>query len=107
MAMGSKEEKQEELFYAREQAEAPAPVLPEAEHGVERREVRRILRRACRRFYHTKLGARRCPGRVFPAAADRIFEGIASERGICWRVADSLSLRRFLNYGLGEATPDT
>ncbi len=34
------------------------------------------------------------------------FEGIGSERGIGWRVADSLSLRRFLNYGLTEATPD-
>src|ERR1035441_5260581 len=34
------------------------------------------------------------------------FEGIGSERGIGWRVADSLSLRRFLNYGLEEATPD-
>jgi transposase len=34
------------------------------------------------------------------------FEGIASERGIAWRVADSLSLRRFLDYGLAEATPD-
>ncbi len=34
------------------------------------------------------------------------FEGIDSERGIGWRVADSLSLRRFLNYGLNEATPD-
>jgi transposase len=34
------------------------------------------------------------------------FEGIGSERGIGWRVADSLSLRRFLNYRLGEATPD-
>jgi hypothetical protein len=34
------------------------------------------------------------------------FEGIGSERGIGWRVADSLSLRRFLNYGLAEATPD-
>jgi transposase len=34
------------------------------------------------------------------------FEGIGSERGIGWRVADSLSLRRFLNYGLDEATPD-
>src|SRR5258708_24342418 len=33
-------------------------------------------------------------------------EGIGSERGIGWRVADSLSLRRFLNYGLDEATPD-
>jgi hypothetical protein len=34
------------------------------------------------------------------------FEGIASQRGICWRVADSLSLRQFLNYSLSEATPD-
>jgi len=35
------------------------------------------------------------------------FEGIGSERGIGWRVADSFSLRRFLSYGLEEATPDT
>jgi transposase len=34
------------------------------------------------------------------------FEGVGSERGIAWRVADSLSLRRFLGYGLDEATPD-
>src|SRR5258708_2468836 len=34
------------------------------------------------------------------------FEGIGSERGIGWRVADSLSLRRFLSYGLDETTPD-
>jgi hypothetical protein len=47
MAIGSKAEKQEELFYASEQVEAPgAPVLPEAERSVERSEVRRVLRRA-------------------------------------------------------------
>jgi transposase len=34
------------------------------------------------------------------------FEGLDSERGIAWRVADSLSLRRFLGYALDEATPD-
>ena len=34
------------------------------------------------------------------------FEGIGSERGIGWRVADSLSLRRFLSYGWEEATWD-
>jgi transposase len=34
------------------------------------------------------------------------FEGLDSERGIAWRVADSLSLRRFLGFGLGEQTPD-
>lgn len=34
------------------------------------------------------------------------FEGIDSERGIAWRAADSLGLRRFLRIGLDEATPD-
>jgi transposase len=33
-------------------------------------------------------------------------EGIDSERGIAWRVADSLSLREFLGCGLTEQTPD-
>jgi transposase len=34
------------------------------------------------------------------------FEGIDSERGIAWRVADSLSLRRFLGYGLTDQPAD-
>jgi transposase len=34
------------------------------------------------------------------------FEGIEGERGIAWRVADSLGLRRFLGIGVTEATPD-
>ena len=33
-------------------------------------------------------------------------EGIDSERGIAWRVADSLGLRRFLGYSLTDDTPD-
>ena len=37
---------------------------------------------------------------------DGFCEGVNSERGIAWRVADSLSLRCFLGYGLDEATPD-
>ena len=35
-----------------------------------------------------------------------VFEGIASERGIAARCADSLSIRKFLGYDLWEATPD-
>jgi len=31
---------------------------------------------------------------------------IDSERGIAWRVADSLTLRQFLHIGLDEPTPD-
>ena len=34
------------------------------------------------------------------------FEGIDSERGICWRCADSLSLREFLRLDTGQKVPD-
>ena len=34
------------------------------------------------------------------------FEGIDGERGIAWRLADSLALRRFVGIGLDEDTPD-
>jgi transposase len=34
------------------------------------------------------------------------FEGIASERGIAWRLADSLSLRNFLGLAVGKEPPD-
>ena len=34
------------------------------------------------------------------------FEGLSSERGIAWRVADSLSLRSFLDLELTAAAPD-
>jgi transposase len=34
------------------------------------------------------------------------FEGIDSERGVAWRLADSLTLRQFLSIGLDETTPD-
>ena len=34
------------------------------------------------------------------------FEGLSSERGIAWRVSDSLSLRSFLELEVTEAAPD-
>ena len=34
------------------------------------------------------------------------FEGLDSERGMAWRLADSLTLRQFLSIGLDENTPD-
>ena len=34
------------------------------------------------------------------------FEGLSSERGIAWRVADSLSLRSFLDLDVTEAAPN-
>jgi transposase len=32
------------------------------------------------------------------------FEGLDSEGGIAWRLADSLTLRQFLGIGLNEVT---
>ena len=61
----------------------------------------------CARFYHARLGRPSLrPGIYFRALLVGYFEGIDSERGIAWRVADSLALRRFLLIGLDERTPD-
>src|SRR5450830_1346214 len=46
------------------------------------------------------------PGVYFRMLLVGYFEGVASERGVAWRCADSLSLREFLGYELTETTPD-
>src|SRR6266705_1280162 len=110
MAMGTKRarQKQEELFYARERAEAPGHPFYEQLTGVlDDAGFDKFCEEQCRDFYHTKLGRPSlAPGVYFRLLLIGFFEGIGSERGIGWRVADSLSLRRFLSYGLDEATPD-
>ena len=46
------------------------------------------------------------PGVYFRMLLIGYFERLDSERGICWRCSDSLSLRRFLGLALDEATPE-
>ena len=46
------------------------------------------------------------PGRYFRLLFIGYFEGLSSERGIAWRVADSLSLRAFLDLDVTEAPPN-
>ena len=46
------------------------------------------------------------PGVYFRMLLVGFFEGIESERGICWRCADSLSLKAFLGFEPHEAVPD-
>ena len=46
------------------------------------------------------------PGVYFRSLLLGYFEGIDSERGIAWRLADSLSMRKFIAYALTEETPD-
>lgn len=46
------------------------------------------------------------PGRYFRMLFVGYFEGLDSQRGIAWRCADSLSLRKFLFLTLDENVPD-
>ncbi len=62
---------------------------------------------ACQPFYAAKNGRPSvAPGVYMRMLMIGYFEGLDSERGIAWRCADSLSLRRFLGYGLSQETPD-
>jgi transposase len=96
------------MFYASEMAEAPGhPFYQRLNKVLNEAGFDAYCEERCREFYHIKLGRPSlAPGVYFRLLLIGFFEGIGSERGIGWRVADSLSLRRFLNYGLGEATPD-
>jgi transposase len=61
----------------------------------------------CAKFYTAKYGRPSLmPGIYFRSLLIGYFKDIDSERGIAWRLADSLALRRFLGIGLDEMTPD-
>ena len=111
MAMGTRKrrERQETLWLAKDEVvSTPGNAfydqlnrLLEA-HGFDRK-----VEHLCGRYYRGKLGRPSLsPGVYFRALLIGYFEGIDSERGIAWRLADSLSLRKFVGYGLDEATPD-
>jgi len=67
----------------------------------------RNVEQLCRRYYKGRLGRPSItPGVYFRSLLLGYFEGIDSERGIAWRLADSLSMRKFIAYALTEETPD-
>lgn len=74
---------------------------------LDQRHFDRRVEHLCRRFYQGALGRpSMTPGVYFRLLLIGYFEGLDSERGIAWRVADSLSLRHFLGYAMDEGTPD-
>src|SRR5713226_7227394 len=109
MAMGKRKAKQESLWVstgeiARSQGH---PFYGKVNEVLEQRKLDRRLEHLCRRFYKPVFGRpSMAPGVYFRMLLLGYFEGIDSERGIAWRVADSLSLREFLGYSLTESTPD-
>ena len=60
-----------------------------------------FVERQCQRFYAATRGRPSLtPGIYFRALLVGYFEGIDSERGIAWRAADSLAIRRFLGIAV-------
>jgi len=67
----------------------------------------RFAEEQCRQFYAPVMGRPSLPpGRYFRLLLLGYFEGLDSERGIAWRAADSLAVRRFVGLGLDAAAPD-
>ncbi len=110
MAMGrSKRERQSELWISGDALpRTPGHPFYEKlnavldEHGFDV-----FVERECAPYYAEKMGRPGVPPAVyFKMLFIGFFEGLDSERGIAWRVADSMALRDFLNYALTDGTPD-
>jgi len=107
--MGKRKAKQRELWVSTNEIPKAAshPFYAKANEVLERHKLDRRLEYLCRRFYKPVFGRpSMAPGVYFRMLLVGFFEGIDSERGIAWRVADSLSLREFAGYSVTEQTPD-
>jgi transposase len=111
MAMGTRKqrEKQEGIWIAQaEMASAPAhPFYQKLHELLEEEKFDEFVEERCAKFYAPKFGRPSLtPGIYFRCLLIGYFEGIDGERGIAWRLADSLALRKFVGIGLEEYTPD-
>jgi len=102
-------ERQEDLWVAHTQlAAAPGHPFYERLNAVLDAEAfDRFVEELCAKFYAPQFGRPSLtPGIYFRSLLIGYFEGIGAERGIAWRMADSLGLRRFVGIALDEDTPD-
>ena len=112
MAMGTrrKRERQQDLWIAaRDVVGTPANAFYDRLNQIlDEHKFDAKVERLCRKFYKDSPYGRpsMAPGVYFRSLLIGYFEGLDSERGIAWRTADSLSLRKFLGYALDEATPE-
>ena len=109
MGTRKQREKQEEIWLAHsELASAPGhPFYQRLNELLESEGFDEFVEGLCAKFYAAKYGRPSLtPGIYFRLLLIGYFEGIDSERGIAWRLADSLALRRFVGMGLDEYTPD-
>jgi transposase len=112
MAMGTrrKRERQQDLWIANSDVvETPGNAFYDRLNQIlDEHKFDAKVERLCQKFYKKSPYGRPSisPGVYFRSLLIGYFEGLDSERGIAWRTADSLSLRKFLGYALDEATPD-
>lgn len=108
MGKQQSEPKQERLWYRGEIAEAPGhPFYQRMNRLLAEAKFDEFCERECQQYYHAKMGRPSlAPGIYFRMMLIGFFEGLESDRGIAWRVADSLSLRSFLRLDIDDRTPD-
>jgi transposase len=111
MAMGTRKgrERQEDLWVAyTDVAVGPGhPFYVRLNELLDSEGFDAFVEKLCARFYAEKMGRPGLtPGIYFRSLMIGYFEGIEAERGIAWRLKDSLSLRSFLGIALDEDTPD-
>jgi transposase len=111
MAMGTRKrrQRQERLWISQsELAQGPGhPFYTRVNEILDRAGFDEFAEQQCAKFYAEKNGRPSLtPGMYFRLLLVGYFEGIDSERGIAWRAADSLGLRRFLAIGIDEEPPD-
>ncbi len=109
MGTRKQREKQEGIWIAQaELASAPGhPFYQRLNELLESNQFDEFVEGRCAKFYAAKYGRPSLtPGIYFRSLLVGYFEGIDSERGIAWRMADSLALRRFVGIALDEKTPD-
>jgi len=90
-----------------ELAKGPAhPFYQRVSDLLEEKKFDEFAEKECAKFYAVKNGRPSLtPGIYFRLLLVGYFEGIDSERGIAWRAADSLGLRKFLGISIDEQTP--
>ena len=108
--MKKKKKSRQETLWIPHDAVASSPGHPfyeELERVLREEEFDSFVESKCSPYYAKKQGRPSIPpGVYFRMLLIGYFERIDSERGICWRCSDSLSLRQFLGLGMEERTPD-
>lgn len=107
MALGKRKSKQDELFIptAKVVAGPGHPFYSKLNQVLAEAGFDEFVEQLCAPYY--KEGGRPGipPGVYFRMVLIGYFEGLDSQRGIAWRCADSLGLRKFLGIAITEETP--